>query len=128
MKSRLGWWSKDFQKSTSKSFYNKENVIHEIVCTIAAGFIIFIESNYNYIADRNAKSLHVKIENPENILITPRLTFYPNRTSKHLKGMTGVELFTLSSRDLEHYCGVEWKKLNEELTRSRIASSVRTWY
>ena len=52
------------------------------------------------------------------------LFFYPNRTFKHLRGMTGAELFSLSRRDLEHYCGVEWRKLNEELTRSRNASSV----
>ena len=49
----------------------------------------------------------------------------PNRMSKHLKDMTGSELFTLTSRDLEHYFGiVEGKRLDDELIRSRNASSV----
>lgn len=39
--------------------------------------------------------------------------------------MTGAELLTLSSRELEHYCGIaEGKRLDEEITRFRNSPSV----
>ncbi|XP_043465310.1 epidermal growth factor receptor kinase substrate 8-like isoform X3 [Leptopilina heterotoma] len=49
---------------------------------------------------------------------------FSEKISKHLKGMTGAELLTLSSRELEHYCGIaEGKRLDEELTCFRNSPS-----
>lgn len=48
-----------------------------------------------------------------------------NRICKQFNGMTGSDLFSLSKRQLEQYCGpVDGRRLDGQITLSRNASGV----
>ncbi|XP_063981568.1 epidermal growth factor receptor kinase substrate 8-like protein 1 isoform X2 [Diachasmimorpha longicaudata] len=52
---------------------------------------------------------------------------FSEKICRQLKGMTGADLFSLTRRQLEQYCGpVDGKRLDSQITLSRNASGYRT--